>query len=719
MFQASNNRRRTLLAFAALAFCFGTAVSAFADEAPVFDFVNRYLQAVVLDGPVTADLQQAPLASIRAMALTEKGFQSIPFQIDERLPDGGFVTERGKFTKDDTPGVLDGEDEIVVMARDVGFRAPKTAWPQGVLKSSEIQVTDPTTGATGFVYLFAFGSTAVPRLSERRYISYDATKDMVSSDTYQIGFDHKYPLIINYGVFKRMNDAGRDQNVIDRLKVRIKAITSAGVTITRNEEEFDQALTGVKVGPVRVVRTLELSVSIPPMPKVSITANFQIYADYADIPVDFTIPGLVNLFLKDMTVDVGVDFDKMKGITFATLERPKGTYVDGQQPQNERDIPMGSEEWFMMQGRGLNTFVVFELDKELKKRKLKKEIHFMDSDTGSNPPESIPGQLPEIGFELSQWGGLEARLYHFEAKLHFLWEAPAQGGSGYYKSLSTPFKLTASGGDAPSVVALYEQGDAAGEKLANAVKEKLGAVAQASPVKSLTKPATGMKPPPDMVVIAGGSPLPAIRSQISQSGSAAIVVGDESRVLDDGVVSVGLNAGPRVMLSLLRQFFTGQVKAAVVTNGLSKQVLKDIQENAQRFSIELVAVKASPSGELEASQLADVNAVVVWSNDTWTEGGGKAFSALLASAKGPKGPVPVFTNSRELVALGAAVGAEPNLDLGVDLLALTVNRYLKGESIAQGESAASQLVKIYLNKESVKSSKLLVPPALIRMVQTM
>lgn len=689
-----------------------------AQSAPVFDFVNRYLQAVVLNGQVTASLHQSPISSVRVMALGQKGFRAISFQVDERLEDGTFVTDTGRVTKDDTPGILDSEDEIVFLARDAGFRAPKTAWPQGALKSAEIQVTDPITGATGYVYLFAFGGAA-PRLNEARYISYDAENDKISSETYHVGFDKKYPLLLNYGVFKRMSDEGRTQNVIDRLKVRLKAVTSAGVTIQRNEEEFTQKLTGIRVGPIRLIRTLELSVSVPPMPAVSISLAFLMYPDYADIPVDFTIPGLVNLFLKDLNVAVGVDFDRMQGVTFATLERPKGTIVDGQQPQSEREIPMGAEEWFMMQGRGLNTFVVIELDKELKKRKLKKEIHFMDSADGSNPPESIKGQLPEIGFQLSQWGGLEARKYHFEAKLHFLWNAPAQGGSGYYKAVNTPFRLTASEGEGPSVLAIFEQGDAAAEKLAAAVKDKLGTVAQTSGLKSLQRPALSQKDFPNVVVFAGSAPVPAVRAQINQNGSAAILVGDESRVLDEGVVSLGLNAGPRVILGLLRQFFTGQVKAVLVTNGIDKKVLRDFDENAQRLSIELVSVMAAASGALDPSVLKDANAVIVAGDRAWLEGGGRKFSALMESSRGPKGAIPVFTTSRDMVSAGAAVGAEPNLDLGVELVVQTVNRYLKGEPAGQFEGATSQPIKIFLNRESIKSSKLLVPPALIRMAETL
>lgn len=690
---------------------------AMASSAPVFDQVNRYLHAQVLSGAATADLHQVPLASIRVMALGAGGMQPIPFQIDERLPDGTFVADRGKVTRDDTPNLLDADDEIVFLVRDAGFRAPKNAWPKGALKSVEIQLSDPLGGTTGYVYLFAFGGTP-PRMSERRHISYDSALDRTSSDTVSIGFDRKMPIMLDHGVFKRMNDSGRDKDVIDRLKIRIKAVTSAGVTISRNEEEFTQELTGVRVGPVRVIRSLQLSVSIPPMPTVPISVTFLIYPDYVDVPVNFEIPGLVSMFMKDMVVNVGVDFDGMQNTTFATLERPRGTIVDGQQPEIERYIPMGSEEWFMMQGRGLNTFVVFELDKELKKRRLKKEIHFMDSTDGSNPPESIPGQLPEIGFALSQWGGLEARKYYFEAKLHFLWEAPQQGGSGYYKYLMTPLKTAALPGEDATVLIASEAGDSAGEKLAAQLREKLGTLASTGTVKSMSRPAIGQKQSPNVVILTGMPPLPAVRAEISRNGSYAVLAGEETRHLEDGITSVGLVVGPRALLGLIRQFFTGKVKAGLVISGLSRTELKDYTDGAQRLSIELVQLKPGPDGRIDAGQTADLNVILVPGGESWTSGGGKAFAELLKSAHAGGVPVPVFTNSRELVGLGATVGAEPNIGAGADYLTAMVQRYLRGETM-QPESGASQFLKIYLNREGVRSSRLLVPPALIRLAEAM
>ncbi len=708
--------REALFPAAVTAVLLAFSPAARAADAPVFDYVNRYQEGVILSGQESADLHGTAVGSVRVMALTEKGFQPVPFQIDERLPDGSYASDAGKRPqKDDTPGVLDADDEIVFLARDAGFRAAKESWPSGAAKSAEIEVSDPLTGSTGYVYVFSFPSGG-PRLSDRRYVSYDPAQDRITSDTFVVGFDRKKPLILEYGVFRRMNDNGRTEDVIDRLKVRIKAVTSAGVTISRNEDELDQEIVAIRSGPVRVIRSLELSVSLPPMPKVPITADFIFYPDYADIPVDFQIPGLINLFLKDMTVDVGVDFDKMKGVTFATLERPRGTYVDGQQPQAEREIPMGAEEWFMMQGRGLNTFVMFELDKELKKRKLKKEIHFTDSEDGSNPPESITGQLPEIGFQLSQWGGLEARKYHFEAKLHFLWDAPEKGGSGYYKSINNPLKASPGPGETAAVAVAFEQGDAAAEKFAGAIREKIGASALVQPVKSASRPQLQLRKPANVVVLAAPAPAPAIRSGVSRGGSLAVVAGEENKVLDNGVVSLGLSAGPRVLIGLVRQFFTGRLKAAVVTNGLSKAELKEFSDSAQRFSIDLVQAKTGPGGAIEDLP-PDVSAVIVWAGREWTAEGGKAFTALLASAKSGTGPLPVFVNSRELAALGAAVGTEPNQEAGADAVAGLVSRMLKGEPAAQSEQ--SQFLKIYLNKDAVRSSKLLVPPSLIRIAETM
>jgi hypothetical protein len=61
-------------------------------------------------------------------------------------------------TPDPNPYLID-TDEMVFMARDAGLQAPSgTALPKGIVAAHEVQVTDPLTGGSTFVYLMLSGA---------------------------------------------------------------------------------------------------------------------------------------------------------------------------------------------------------------------------------------------------------------------------------------------------------------------------------------------------------------------------------------------------------------------------------------------------------------------------------------------------------------------------------------------------------------------------------
>src|SRR5207302_1814266 len=59
----------------------------------------------------------------------------------------------GAATPDPNPGLID-TDEMAFMARDAGPAAPASgARPKGIVAAKQVQVVDPSTGITGYVYI--------------------------------------------------------------------------------------------------------------------------------------------------------------------------------------------------------------------------------------------------------------------------------------------------------------------------------------------------------------------------------------------------------------------------------------------------------------------------------------------------------------------------------------------------------------------------------------
>ncbi len=182
--------RRNLLRAALCALLLHSTVGA----APLLD---RPADPVVLLGSVVPTLGGAAPADVVAFRWGG-GWVQVPVQIDERalvdlndpygpcpgnpacplLPSPGTLalqyTDAGTFTGADPNPALDADDEIVVMAKDTGSRAPASSEPPGVVPGSgvEIQVTDPLDGGEGWLYLFRQTGSLDPSAGQT-YVAYD------------------------------------------------------------------------------------------------------------------------------------------------------------------------------------------------------------------------------------------------------------------------------------------------------------------------------------------------------------------------------------------------------------------------------------------------------------------------------------------------------------------------------------------------------------------
>ena len=183
--------------------------------------------------------------------------EPIPFQIDERTPDGDFAYPLGDERRTDTDdGLLDANDELVFRAGDVGGRAPVGVVHQTNAGFVEIEVWDPAReGARGWVYLAAFAEGTPERAGDDRVaLRWNEVGDLTGWETARLrvgggpeglNFLHLYELR-----FAEEGEVGPD--VLDRAKIKLE-VSYLFTDITR---AFDEVRTGVRSyldGPVRAV----------------------------------------------------------------------------------------------------------------------------------------------------------------------------------------------------------------------------------------------------------------------------------------------------------------------------------------------------------------------------------------------------------------------------------------------------------------------------------
>jgi len=237
-----------------------------------FAAIDRQYDPVVISGEDLSALFGAPIDELVVQKYDASGesWQSIPFQIDERDVNGNYF---GTFD-----GVLGANDELLVMARDLGDRATNDAWPDDAQAQGrfrvELSVSDAGSAESGYAYLF--WSTTLEKSTES-YMSY-LPDDVVSGETYFIGHDPNQASGLPTSLFVP-KALGGDPDSIDLLKyqrVRLQVkgnISGLGLTVDV-KEKMNQNIFGVNLvvqqkqapdviqGPIRIIRNNVLDITL-------------------------------------------------------------------------------------------------------------------------------------------------------------------------------------------------------------------------------------------------------------------------------------------------------------------------------------------------------------------------------------------------------------------------------------------------------------------------
>ncbi|MFZ1119482.1 MAG: hypothetical protein WAN81_04545, partial [Candidatus Binataceae bacterium] len=111
---------RTILVALALAM----ATTACVASPALADPLKSNWRTIVLKGAAMPQLVGNPESHLEMLALHDGRLAPIPFQVDEVLPDGRYALSDGPAPlADDSPGILDRDDEIAMMLSDLGDRA--------------------------------------------------------------------------------------------------------------------------------------------------------------------------------------------------------------------------------------------------------------------------------------------------------------------------------------------------------------------------------------------------------------------------------------------------------------------------------------------------------------------------------------------------------------------------------------------------------------------
>ncbi len=318
-----------------LFFCLGSVgfiKSVYAEVIPLSeDTLQRRYDAVIIKGEYLGPIQGMPISSLRLFSYKQGQFHVIPFQVDERDPSGEYVLPSGpQVIEDVDKGVLDYNDELVLMARDAGDRAPNGPGESfNTDKWIELELLDPIDFTQkAWVYVCHF-SEDPPALSSVDYVNYIPEKEQIFSENYGLGYGKG--MVLYTDLFYPDGNGGFGPDLLDRVKVRIKVKFLFNIIrISKSEDDFRAEVVSWKDGPVRVLRNVQNYVRILyNLSSPSVFSVSEYYSNYMFTPLQITIPfdlkWVFNKFgISDFTWNIYADLPGLEGGTICTNKNMQG-----------------------------------------------------------------------------------------------------------------------------------------------------------------------------------------------------------------------------------------------------------------------------------------------------------------------------------------------------------------------------------------------------------
>ncbi|MBX3472610.1 MAG: hypothetical protein KF878_37640 [Planctomycetes bacterium] len=368
--------------------------------------LDRPEGAVVVTGERLEAALGAPLDRLRLYALRDGALRPIPYQLDERTPEGGYAFTGGEERRSDTDdGLLDPNDELVFMARHVGGRLGDWAPLPGEVERLALHVTTADRDRGGWVYLLLFDGPAPPR----------APDDLVSLTwsgpdvTGWAGTRHKVvsaPSTAGFLDWRELRFArpggGWGPDVLDRLKVGLEA-RYLFLDIARREDEMRSHVVGFVDGPVRVIARVVGETYLIWGHWVRTTPRTQvvIYEDRVELDLEVRIPVALEPGARS-ALRIALDFAPEAGdlaVWTDTLRRPlRPGRTTGRERREAQARP---PTWVCASSREGSLLLRLEPGPEA--ARLPRALHLEDG-PAPDPPEDVPGSLLCAGFQLDLTG---------------------------------------------------------------------------------------------------------------------------------------------------------------------------------------------------------------------------------------------------------------------------------------------------------------------------
>ncbi len=374
--------------------------------------IQRVDDPVVIECNDMAKLFGTPIDRLALFAVNQGTWSPIPFQVDQKKPDGSYAFTSGEQAEKDPDPNLDGNDELVFMIKDSGDKAKPEQLPESSEACIELTMTDPKDGTKGWLYLVSFPDSA-PR-SDMDYIQVkrDEANGYRSVTTYEyfIGgpSDRMYPDMLG-----RVNpDGSRGLDVLDRLKLRGVAEFPLGISVKFSMDEMTKSHNRAYIdGPVRILQLDEGYLELASFVKwegagnslVSYYVNHMIWPITIKLPIPPNLPDWLKSILPEIKFNGYMDFNENVYQSYAfSAANPynQAAILDGKMNDAEKNMDRETPiDWIGGFGPQGTLFSRVLLPPQLTDM-WDKLTYYDDDQTRKDPSEDFPG-VTAVGFHLT------------------------------------------------------------------------------------------------------------------------------------------------------------------------------------------------------------------------------------------------------------------------------------------------------------------------------
>lgn len=397
-----------------------------------------YLQAqiITLTGDDLKPLQGKQSALYSFFAVQDGKLQPVPHQWVQWSEEGYPFFEEDSSTKlAGDPQRIDSQDRLLLRFEDGGPALTST--------TSEKIAAELTVQQGNESRLFYLVKNAYLQSTER-YVQFDPDTLTIKSTDFALTMADHNLFKWNDFYFRGFEGKnGQRQSILDTLKLRLSAgVFGENNRITLNNNNLDPKVKQVVSGPLAALVYASTSVKVARVPVLRIHNYFLIMPQQVEIHSRFTLPGLADTVLERPALDISLDGNGLYNSKLVTSWTGNNVAItDGKLSKAEKEMlkmPLKGDNWIWFgTGRGFDMLAQLAFVKGFT---TPVSLLYQDDASQINEPERFTGQLPNVGFSLTDLPfGQE---FYFVTRMFYSKDSNGLSPGQYANALLSPTRTT-------------------------------------------------------------------------------------------------------------------------------------------------------------------------------------------------------------------------------------------------------------------------------------